>query len=127
MDQPDIEMIDPDGPLRLPMARMPPEGHATKALYRFRGQDRVHELLLVRLLGRLFALNSLCPHAGGRFAEGPLIDGENVHCPLHLYKFRPSDGHAVDTACSPASIFTLHEEDGAVRIDVGSSSEQDAE
>lgn len=123
MEQLDIETIDPDGPLHLPLGAMPTEGYASKAHYRYAGSEQVHEVIVVRVNEELFALDSRCPHAGGRLAEGPLLDGENVHCPLHLYRFRPSDGESLGIDCSPATTFPIHVEDQRVRIDVGPASD----
>jgi len=76
------------------------------------------ELLLVRLDGVLHALDSRCPHEGGRLAEGPLWDGAHVTCPLHLYRFDPRTGEAVDVDCEPARIFAVREEDGVAELEL---------
>jgi len=76
------------------------------------------ELLLVRRDGVLFALDSLCPHEGGRLAEGPLMDGENVTCPLHLYRFDPRTGEAVEVECAPVRCFAVREQDGVAEVEL---------
>jgi nitrite reductase/ring-hydroxylating ferredoxin subunit len=45
--------------------------------------------------GRLFALDAVCPHAGGPIADG-LIDEAVVVCPLHQNTFE------LATGCSPS-------------------------
>ncbi|XXF75598.1 Rieske 2Fe-2S domain-containing protein [Myxococcaceae bacterium GXIMD 01537] len=41
---------------------------------------------LVRVEGRMYALNDACPHRGGPLSEGDL-DGFLLHCPLHAWPF----------------------------------------
>jgi nitrite reductase (NADH) small subunit len=41
---------------------------------------------LVRVDGRLYALEDTCPHRGGPLSEGDL-DGHLLHCPLHAWPF----------------------------------------
>ena len=67
------------------------------------------EIVLVRRDGRLHALDRLCPHEGGRMADGPLADGRYVVCPLHNYKFDPQDGRAVGVACRSARVYRVRE------------------
>ena len=74
------------------------------------------EIVLVRLDGRLYALDTLCPHEGGRFVEGPLWDDRYVICPLHLYRFDPRDGHAIEVECASARTFPVREVDGTAEV-----------
>ncbi len=74
------------------------------------------EIVLVRLDGRLYALDSLCPHEGGRIAEGPLWDERYVVCPLHLYKFDPRDGRSAEVECDDARTYRVSEVDGVAEI-----------
>jgi nitrite reductase/ring-hydroxylating ferredoxin subunit len=39
-----------------------------------------------RLRGALCAVADRCPHAGGSLADG-VVDGDEVVCPLHGYRF----------------------------------------
>lgn len=41
---------------------------------------------LVRVEGRLHALDDTCPHRGGPLSEGDL-EGHMLHCPLHAWPF----------------------------------------
>lgn len=41
---------------------------------------------LVRVDGRIHALEDTCPHRGGPLSEGDL-DGHLLHCPLHAWPF----------------------------------------
>jgi len=44
---------------------------------------------------RVFALDNLCPHKGGRLSEGA-IEGEFVVCPMHGWKFLLADGRGAE-------------------------------
>jgi len=95
-------------PLRFAGAASVPEGEGKKLRYERGGRTR--ELLLVRLQGRLAALDTLCPHEGGRLAEGPLVKGKYVSCPLHLYRFDPRSGECVGIECDPATTLRVQED-----------------
>ena len=41
--------------------------------------------------GKIFALDNMCPHAGGPLGEGS-IEGEHVACPWHGWKFHIPTG-----------------------------------
>ena len=105
--------------VRVPGVARLAEGEARKILVPAEHPDRPpHEILLVRLEGRLYALDSLCPHEGGRLAEGPLWDDGLVCCPLHLYRFDPRTGEAVDVDCDPARTYPVREVDGAAELEL---------
>jgi nitrite reductase (NADH) small subunit len=103
--------------VRIPGTKKLGEGEARKVLVP-RADGPPLELLLVRKAGVLHALDSLCPHEGGRLAEGPLMDGENVTCPLHLYRFDPRTGAPVDVECAPARTFVVREQDGVAEVEL---------
>jgi nitrite reductase/ring-hydroxylating ferredoxin subunit len=63
------------------------------------------EIVLCRRDGRLFAVDVLCPHEGGRIIGGPLVEGRYVTCPLHNYKFDPATGRAHGVACKNAKTY----------------------
>lgn len=67
------------------------------------------QVVLCRVGGRLYALDALCPHAGGRIADGPLFDGKHAVCPLHNYLFEPATGRAVRGACADAKTYKVKE------------------
>ncbi len=46
---------------------------------------------LVRVEGRLHALEDTCPHRGGPLSEGDLA-GDLLHCPLHAWPFNVRTG-----------------------------------
>lgn len=43
----------------------------------------------------IFAIDAMCPHAGANLAKGDVCDGV-VSCPVHLWRFRLSDGRYLD-------------------------------
>lgn len=105
-----------DSWIRISLLERVPEGEARKIPFpRAGGPD---ELVLCRIGGRLYAIDGRCPHEGGRIAEGPLAGGRHVFCPLHLYKFDPRDGLAVDVECEPARTYPVRESNGAVEVRV---------
>jgi 3-phenylpropionate/trans-cinnamate dioxygenase ferredoxin subunit len=53
-----------------------------------------HEILLARVDNSLYAVDSRCPHMGGKLAEGRL-EGTLVTCPRHGSRFDLADGSVV--------------------------------
>ena len=105
--------------VRIPGVARLADGEAKKILVpAARRGDAPHEIVLVRLEGRLYALDSLCPHEGGRIAEGPLWEGRFVSCPLHLYRFDPRTGAAQDVECARATTYTVREVDGVAELEL---------
>jgi nitrite reductase/ring-hydroxylating ferredoxin subunit len=104
-----------------------PEGEARKVLVPAeRAGAPPHEVVLVRRLGRLYALDSLCPHEGGRLNEGPLWEGRYVTCPLHLYRFDPRTGAAIGVECKPARTYVVRERDGMAELELPRDLPRDA-
>jgi nitrite reductase (NADH) small subunit len=66
---------------------------------------RVGQVLSFRVAGRLlavgrsaagyFALDAVCPHAGGDLGEGE-VEGECVICPLHGFAYDVRSGEGLD-------------------------------
>jgi nitrite reductase/ring-hydroxylating ferredoxin subunit len=74
------------------------------------------ELVLARVGGKLCAVDRLCPHEGGRISDGPLLGGKYLVCPLHNYKFDPTNGRAVGVACSDARTYKVEEHGADARV-----------
>lgn len=75
------------------------------------------EIVLCRVGGVLRALDRRCPHeAGGRIADGPLLEGKYAMCPLHGFKFDPATGRAVGVPCSDAKTYKVREVGGDCEI-----------
>jgi len=65
-------------------------------------EGRIHEatageveLILVKVEGRIRALNGRCPHHNAPLTDG-LLDGDRVLCPWHQSVFRASDGKLME-------------------------------
>jgi len=108
----------PRTPLRIPGAGRLEEGHARRVRYPDPGTGELEELIVCRVDGKLYALDTLCPHEGGRLTDGPLAEGRFAVCPLHLYKFDPRDGRSVEVECDPARTLPIREVGGDAEIDV---------
>ncbi len=52
-------------------------------------------LAIGRTTDGYFAMDDLCPHAGGSLGEG-MLDGENVLCPIHGYAYHVRTGEGLD-------------------------------
>ena len=103
-------------PLRVPGVARLQEGRARKIYVPDPVGGPPREVVFCRVGGELFALDSLCPHEGGRIADGPLMEGRYAFCPLHLYKFDPRDGRAVEIECDSATTYPAREIDGVAEI-----------
>jgi len=68
--------------------------------------------------GALFATQALCPHRGGRLADG-LLGGATLICPLHSLKFDLETGRSNDAACSLAIYRAWLDPNGQIVIDLG--------
>jgi len=73
-------------------------------------------IVLCRVEGKLHALDSMCPHEGGRIVAGKLIEGKYAICPLHNYLFDPKSGAVVRGACLKATAYSVEEKDGNATI-----------
>jgi len=57
-------------------------------------RGRGEEMAVFKSNGQLYGIQNICPHEGGQLCDG-WIDGGEVVCPLHGYKFDLKTG-----ACS---------------------------
>ncbi len=85
-----------------------PEGRSKKVEFGDPWSGGV-QVVLVRLDGQLHALDTRCPHEGGRIVDGPLAQGKYVVCPLHNYHFDPKTGGCVGAACKNAKTYKVVE------------------
>jgi nitrite reductase/ring-hydroxylating ferredoxin subunit len=104
--------------VRVPGVARLAEGEARKVLVPASGGGPPFEIVLARYQGRLYALDSLCPHEGGRLSEGPLWEGRYLTCPLHLYRFDPRTGRSVEVECANARTYPVREVNGAAELDL---------
>lgn len=61
---------------------------------------RGRRIALVNRAGKLFALDSVCPHAGGPLDEGEVYHG-CLECPWHRFRYNPRTGRNV----YPANVY----------------------
>jgi len=105
--------------VRIPGAARLPEGESRKVIVPPVAEGGCPtEFVLARLDGRLYALDTLCPHEGGRIVDGPLWEGRYLTCPLHLYRFDPRSGEAIEVECEPARTYPVEEVDGAAEVEL---------
>lgn len=52
-------------------------------------------IALFRTPEGIFAVDGMCPHAGANLAKGEACEGV-IACPVHLWRFRLSDGRYLD-------------------------------
>jgi ferredoxin-nitrite reductase len=64
------------------------------------------EVAVFKHKGRLCAIQNICPHEGGQLSKGR-IEGDEVVCPLHGYKFNLQTGSCSTDAGLKAKIFKL--------------------
>ncbi|MFT5050887.1 MAG: nitrite reductase/ring-hydroxylating ferredoxin subunit [Chlamydiales bacterium] len=74
------------------------------------------QILLCRVDGEVSAIDTLCPHEGGRLAAGPLTDGRLALCPLHSFRFDPKTGKAVGVSCKAARVYRTRESDEGTEV-----------
>jgi nitrite reductase (NADH) small subunit len=65
--------------------------------------------------GRLFALDDVCPHAGGSLAEG-MVDGDQVICPLHAYAFETATGECPDDPACSVRTYDVRADAGRLQV-----------
>lgn len=65
----------------------------------------------------IFAIDAMCPHAGANLAKGEVCDGI-VSCPVHLWRFRLSDGRYMDADMERFNLMTykVRVVDGAIQV-----------
>ena len=63
----------------------------------------------------IFAIDAMCPHAGANLAKGKVCEGV-VSCPVHLWRFRLSDGKYLDADTERFNVKTYVVRTGDERI-----------
>jgi nitrite reductase/ring-hydroxylating ferredoxin subunit len=77
-----------------------PEGAAR--MIRVKGE----EMAVFKRAGQVYAIQNICPHEGGQLSKGRLEGGEVV-CPLHGYKFDLKTGLCSTDPALKVKIFKL--------------------
>lgn len=74
------------------------------------------KLAIARIGDEVFATAGICRHAGGPLGQG-FVDGEDVVCPLHGWRFNVRDG-STDHPGSDIKVFPASVKDGVVYITI---------
>lgn len=83
--EPAAPEAEPGWALVTKVAELPAEGQLIEA---FAGDQAV---VLARIDGEVYAVDSVCPHAGGPLGEGEL-DGPRLTCPWHGWAYDVTTG-----------------------------------
>jgi len=70
---------------------------------------------VVRVSGRVYAVDGTCPHRGGPLGEGDL-EGHHLYCPLHAWSFDVRDGGAFFPRGARVACFEAVERNGRIFV-----------
>lgn len=73
------------------------------------------EVALFNLDGKIFAIDNCCPHRGGPLAEG-MVEGCQVICPWHGWRFDVTTGAGVTIANKPVDAYDVRVENGEIWV-----------
>lgn len=76
------------------------------------GGDRI---ALFRSGADYYAIDDVCPHAGGSFAQGP-FDGRIVSCPLHRFEVDVTTGRSTTNAFLRVRTFRVERDGASLRV-----------
>lgn len=67
----------------------------------------------------IFAIDAKCPHAGANLVKGKVCDGI-IACPVHLWRFRLSDGNYLDadTDCFNVKTYSVWINDEQILVEL---------
>lgn len=82
------------------------------------------ELALFNLEGMFYATQNMCTHATASLAEGEIVDGDMIACPVHDGQFHIPTGQAVSFPCTvDLRTYKVIEEEGKVYADLDAESD----
>ena len=73
------------------------------------------DVALVRVEGRVYALDNTCPHRGGPLGEGDLM-GNEITCPWHLWGFDIASGACTGDASICVPVYEVRVENDRVLV-----------
>jgi nitrite reductase (NADH) small subunit/3-phenylpropionate/trans-cinnamate dioxygenase ferredoxin subunit len=76
---------------------------------------RGRRIALWNVGGRFHAMDDTCPHRGGPLGAG-VLDGGQVHCPLHGWAFDPVTGACLTNPSRPVACHPTRVADGQVWV-----------
>jgi 3-phenylpropionate/trans-cinnamate dioxygenase ferredoxin subunit len=74
------------------------------------------KVTLAKIGDVIYACAYKCPHAGGIMADGFIDATGNIVCPLHRYKFNPSNGRNVSGEGYYLKVFAIEEKEAGLFI-----------
>ena len=74
------------------------------------------EIALFKVDGKVYAIDNMCPHAGGPLAEGGL-NGKKVMCPWHGWEFDVTDGACAFNKAITVSTIKVQEKGGDIYLE----------
>lgn len=75
------------------------------------------EIALFKSDGKVYAIDHICPHAGGPLAEGGLT-GSQVMCPWHGWEFDVKTGVCSFNDQIKVPVFKVKEEAGEIFVEI---------
>jgi nitrite reductase/ring-hydroxylating ferredoxin subunit len=79
----------------------------------FRGEP----VCLYNIAGTIYATHDTCTHEHASLAEGFILDGEKIECPLHQGLFEVATGKAVGEPCTvDLKTYAVKVENGMVYV-----------
>ena len=77
------------------------------------------DILLVRLLGRVYATQALCTHEDFDLIEGKLLENHIITCPFHESEFDLESGQVLaPPAENPLKIYNVKIENEAILVEI---------
>lgn len=77
------------------------------------------QLALFNVDGAFYATQDQCTHATASLAEGDIVDGDMISCPVHYGQFHIPTGQAMTFPCTvDLRTYKVFEEDGKVYADL---------
>jgi nitrite reductase (NADH) small subunit len=73
------------------------------------------ELALARVGQAIYALDNICPHAGGSIGDGYIVRGV-IHCSWHDWPFELATGAGPEGEC--VKTYPAREKDGWVEVEI---------
>ena len=85
------------------------------------------ELAVYNLEGKFYATQNLCTHATASLAEGEIVNGDMISCPVHFGEFHIPTGQAMTFPCTvDLRTYKVIEEDGKIYADLDAEAEEAA-
>jgi NAD(P)H-dependent nitrite reductase small subunit len=74
-----------------------------------------NEVAVFNVNGTYFAIDNMCAHQGGPLGEG-LLEGENVICPWHSWKYNVKTGICATNPSRKVKTYSVKIENGQIQV-----------